>query len=83
MCVFIPLKGEENDPEQQSDSEEGGNKGEPQVTVDILFIFPCFLPWLLRQPGRTLACSVSLENFQKQAQMFAREVGISGVGAHS
>lgn len=32
-CVFILLKGDENDPEQQSDSEEGSNKGEPQVTV--------------------------------------------------
>lgn len=32
-CGFIHLKGEENDPERQSDSEEGSNKGEPQVSV--------------------------------------------------
>lgn len=29
---LLNSKGDENDPDQQSDSEEGSTKGEPQVT---------------------------------------------------
>lgn len=32
ILFFFYFKGDENDPEQQSDSEEGSTKGEPQVT---------------------------------------------------
>lgn len=38
FCVFVDVKGEDNDPDQQSDSEEGSNKAEPQVNLKSLHL---------------------------------------------
>lgn len=35
---FYYFQGDENDPDQQSDSEDGSTKGEPQVTPLIELI---------------------------------------------
>lgn len=45
VFLFL-LKGEENDPDQQSDSEEGSNKGEPQVSVQPSAFLPNMMTFL-------------------------------------
>lgn len=45
---FYYFQGDENDPDQQSDSEDGSTKGEPQVTPLIELIVCVWPPfWFL------------------------------------